>query len=211
MQIIDIRMNALVSEKHLEEFSVHGSLERSLLDAQLTMREHLYDFNHTRPGETDKRQSLLTQILGRPCSTQIVPPLFCDIGTNLVLGEGGFINTNLVALDIAPIRIGNFVMIGPNVQLLASTHPLALQERLVPHIAGEPITIGDRVWIGAGAIILPGVNIGDNSVIGAGSVVNKDIPAGVLALGNPCRIIRAIDHGEIPSDEKIKANYAEFR
>lgn len=120
------------------------------------------------------------------------PPLFVDYGENIHIGAGTFVNFNLTALDVAAIRIGEDCQIGPNVQLLTSTHPIDPQPRRDKLEAAAPITIEDNVWLGGGVIVCPGVTIGANSVIGAGSVVTKDIPAGVVAVGNPARVIREI-------------------
>jgi maltose O-acetyltransferase len=122
----------------------------------------------------------------------VKPPLYVDYGENIHIGDRTFINYNLVALDVAAITIGADCMIGPNVQLLTPTHPIAPQPRRDHLEAAQPITIGDNVWIGGGAIVCPGVTIGDNSVIGAGSVVTRDIPADVVALGSPARVVRSV-------------------
>ena len=123
---------------------------------------------------------------------EIKPPLFVDYGSHITIGAGTFINYNLTALDVAPITIGQDCQIGPNVQLLTPTHPIAAQPRRDKLEAALPISIGDNVWLGGGAIVLPRVTIGDNSVIGAGSVVTRDVPANVVAVGNPARVIRSI-------------------
>jgi len=122
----------------------------------------------------------------------INPPLFVDYGENIHVGARTFVNYNLTALDVAPITIGADCQIGPNVQLLTPTHPVEPQPRRDKLEAAKPITIGDNVWLGGGAIVLPGVTIGDNSVIGAGAVVTKDVPANVVAVGNPARVVRSI-------------------
>lgn len=122
----------------------------------------------------------------------VKPPLFVDYGENIHIGARTFINYNLTALDVAQITIGEDCMIGPNVQLLTPTHPIDPQPRRDKLEAASPITIGDNVWLGGGVIVCPGVTIGENSVIGAGSVVTKDIPANVVAVGNPARILREI-------------------
>jgi len=127
----------------------------------------------------------------------IKPPLFVDYGEHITVGAGTFINYNLTALDVATITIGRDCQLGPNVQLLTPTHPLAAQPRRDKLEAALPIVLGDNVWLGGGVIVLPGVSIGDNSVIGAGSVVTKDVPANVIAVGNPARVIRAV-----PDDER---------
>ena len=122
----------------------------------------------------------------------IKPPLFVDYGSHITIGAGTFINYNLTALDVAMISIGRDCQLGPNVQLLTPTHPLAATPRRDKLEAAQPITLGDNVWLGGGVIVLPGVSIGDNSVIGAGSVVTKDVPANVIAVGNPARVLRAL-------------------
>lgn len=119
-------------------------------------------------------------------------PLFVDYGTNIAIGARTFVNYNLTALDVAPIAIGADCQIGPSVQLLTPTHPLEPGPRRDKLEAARPITIGDNVWIGGGAIVLPGVTVGDDSVIGAGAVVTKDVPSGVVALGNPARVVRSL-------------------
>ncbi|MEW2450786.1 sugar O-acetyltransferase [Streptomyces parvulus] len=120
------------------------------------------------------------------------PPLWVDYGSNITIGARTFVNYNLTALDVAAITIGEDCQIGPNVQLLTPTHPLEPGPRRDKLEAARPITIGDNVWLGGGAIVLPGVSIGDNSVIGAGAVVTKDVPANVVAVGNPARPVRNV-------------------
>ncbi|HVF65386.1 MAG TPA: sugar O-acetyltransferase [Casimicrobiaceae bacterium] len=123
----------------------------------------------------------------------IEPPFFCDYGFNIALGDDVFMNFNCVILDVAPVTIGSRVLFAPLVQVYTATHPLSAIERRSGLEFGKPITIGDDVWIGGGAIIGPGVTIAERSVIGAGSVVTRDIPAGVLAAGNPCRVLRELE------------------
>lgn len=138
-------------------------------------------------------RSILSDLLGElGDGANIRPPLFVDYGENIRVGARTFANFNLTALDVAPITIGEDCQIGPSVQLLTPTHPVDPQPRRDKLEAAEPITIGDNVWIGGGAIVCPGVTIGDNSVIGAGSVVTKDIPANVVAVGNPAQVKRNI-------------------
>jgi len=126
----------------------------------------------------------------------IKPPLFVDYGAHISIGAGSFVNYNFTALDVAQITIGRDCQIGPNVQLLTPTHPLAARPRRDKLEAARPITLGDNVWLGGGVIVLPGVSIGDNTVVGAGAVVTKDLPANVIAVGNPARVVRAL-----PDDE----------
>lgn len=127
----------------------------------------------------------------------VKPPLFVDYGENISIGARTFVNYNLMALDVAAITIGEDCQIGPNVQLLTPHHPIDPQPRRDKLEGAKPITIGDNVWLGGGVIVCPGVSIGDNSVIGAGAVVTRDIPANVVAVGNPSRVLRQIE----PTDE----------
>ncbi|MGO1166222.1 MAG: sugar O-acetyltransferase [Janibacter sp.] len=141
------------------------------------------------PGARD----ILGDLLGRMGEeVEIRPPLFVDYGVHLLVGARTFVNYNLVALDCARITIGEDCQIGPNVQLLTATHPLEPGPRRDKVESAEPITLGDNVWLGGGVVICPGVTIGDDSVIGAGAVVTKDVPAGVLAVGNPAAVLRRL-------------------
>ncbi len=136
---------------------------------------------------------LLEELLGSLGPDAFVkPPLFVDYGENIRIGARTFVNCNLTALDVAAITVGEDCQIGPNVQLLTPTHPIDPQPRRDRLEAARPITIGDNVWLGGGVIVCPGVSIGDARVIGAGSVVTRDVPAGVVAVGNPARVIREI-------------------
>ncbi|MBM7024392.1 sugar O-acetyltransferase [Clavibacter zhangzhiyongii] len=136
---------------------------------------------------------LLEELLGSLGEdASVKPPLFVDYGENIRIGARTFVNCNLTALDVAAITIGEDCQIGPNVQLLTPTHPIDPGPRRDKLEAARPITIGDNVWLGGGVIVCPGVRIGDDSVIGAGSVVTRDVPAGVVAVGNPARVIREI-------------------
>lgn len=136
---------------------------------------------------------ILAELLGAVGEqAHVRPPLYVDYGSNITIGARTFVNYNLTALDVAAISIGEDCQIGPNVQLLTPTHPLEPQPRRDKLEAAQPITIGDNVWIGGGAIVLPGVTIGDDSVIGAGSVVTKDVPPNVVAVGSPARPVRTL-------------------
>ena len=159
-------------------------------------REHARDLcqalNATRDAQQGERRRILLELFGRGGdSVWMQPPFFCDYGTNIELGERVFFNFNCIVLDVCPVRIGDFSLFGPAVQIYTPMHPLdaALRRR---EEFGKPIDIGSDVWVGGGAIILPGVRIGSRAVIGAGSVVTRDVPDGVFAAGNPCRVIRAI-------------------
>ncbi len=160
-------------------------------------------FNATGADDDDHREQLLQSLLGSFGAGSVVMPRFqCDYGTYISIGQNCFVNYDAILLDCAPITIGNDVSIGPRTQLLAALHPVddhALRRN--GWEASAPITVGDNVWIGSGAIVCPGVSIGDNSVIGAGSVVTRSVPAGVLAAGNPCRVIREITSPEVQSGD----------
>jgi maltose O-acetyltransferase len=151
-------------------------------------------FNDTTDDQQDERARLLKELI--PASGEAVwiePPFYCDYGSNITLGDRVFFNFGCVVLDVAPVRIGSGVLFGPSVQIYAATHPLSAAERRAGLEAGRPVEVGDDVWVGGGAVICPGVRVGARSVIGAGSVVTRDIPGGVFAAGNPCRVIREIE------------------
>lgn len=150
-------------------------------------------YNTSAPEDDAGRRAILEELLGSVgAGTVIRPPFRCDYGTNLHIGAGSFANFGLVALDVAAIRIGDHVQMGPNVQLLTPTHPLDPDLRRAGWEAAEPITIGDNVWLGGGVIVLPGVSIGADTVVGAGAVVPRDLPSGVVAVGNPARVVRQL-------------------
>jgi maltose O-acetyltransferase len=164
-----------------------------LVDAHRRAMRLLGEYNRTLPDAIADRNRILGELLGSfGADSTVRPPLLCDYGTQLHIGVGTFVNFGLVALDAAPIVIGDDVQIGPNVQLLTPTHPIDPEPRRAKWEGAEPITVGDNVWLGGGVIVLPGVRVGENSVVGAGAVVTKDVPAGVVAVGNPCRVIRRL-------------------
>jgi maltose O-acetyltransferase len=154
-------------------------------------RSLLYAFN-TQPDE-EQRMGLPRELLGGiGGGTFIQPPFACDYGYNVSIGSDAFVNFNAVILDCAPVTIGDGAQIGPGVQLLGADHPRDAQTRRDLLELARPISIGSNVWLGAAAIVLPGVSVGDDSIIGAGSVVTRDVPNGVLAVGNPCRVVRTL-------------------
>jgi maltose O-acetyltransferase len=153
----------------------------------------MQQFNASDPADPHARRVVLSELLGSfGEGTEIRPPLYCDYGYQIHIGARTFINYGAVLLDVATIIIGDDVQIGPNVQLLTPTHPLDPEARRAKLEAARPITIGDNVWLGGGVVILPGVTIGENTVVGAGAVVTKDLPANVVAVGNPARVIRQL-------------------
>ncbi len=164
------------------------------IDAEiLRCKELIYDFNNSRPSEFELRDSIIRQVfaeVGENC--YIEPPFHANWGCNMHVGKNFYSNFNLTVVDDTDIFIGDSVMIAPNVVIATGTHPISPELRELVYQYNLPVHIGNRVWIGAGSIILPGVTIGNNTVIGAGSVVTKDIPSGVVAVGNPCRVMREI-------------------
>ncbi|CAF3203827.1 unnamed protein product [Rotaria socialis] len=170
---------------------LYNAFTPQLLSERAACRELIYDFNSTRPNEAEKRDEIIRKLFGQFGSNSVIEtPFKCDYGYNIYWGENSFANFNLIALDTCPIYVGNYVLLGPDVKLYAATHPTDPQERLDGVEYGKPIRIGNNVWIGGGTIVVAGATIGDNSVIGAGSVVVKDIPANVVAVGNPCKVIK---------------------
>ncbi len=171
--------------------------DSDLVAEQLTFVEKLYDFNMTRPLEQEKRAEMLKNMfaeIGEDC--YIEPPLHSNWGGKHVhFGKGVYANFNLTLVDDTHIYVGDYTMFGPNVVLATAGHPILPELRPLAYQYNMPIHIGKNCWLGAGVIVLPGITIGDNSVIGAGSVVTKDIPANVIAVGNPCKVLREInDH-----------------
>ncbi|NVB82960.1 MAG: sugar O-acetyltransferase [Kofleriaceae bacterium] len=171
---------------------LYNAFDPELVTARARARDLCWALNATREDEAAERRRILRELFGAGGDTAwMQPPFFCDYGTNIELGERVFFNFNCVVLDVCRVRIGAFTQFGPAVQILTPLHPLdAEQRRKVEY--GKPIDIGADVWVGGGALILAGVTIGDGAVIGAGSVVTRDVPAGVLAVGNPCRVVRTV-------------------
>ncbi len=154
-------------------------------------------YNATRAADQEERDRLLRELLGEVGEGVVVrPPFFVDYGTYISIGARTFVNFDCVMLDVAPIRIGEACQVATKVQLLTATHPVDPEPRRIGWESAEPITIGDNVWLGGGAIVCPGVTIGDDTVVGAGSVVTRDLPAGVVAYGNPARVAREIGEGD---------------
>jgi maltose O-acetyltransferase len=164
------------------------------LGAGLARASRLADeYNALAPRDREAAREILAALLGGVgADTTVRAPIYVDYGEYLTIGARTFVNFGLVALDVAPIAIGDDCQLGPNVQLLTAYHPTEPEPRRAKLETAAPITIGDNVWLGGGAIVLPGVTIGDDSVIGAGAVVTKDVPAGVLAVGNPARVVREL-------------------
>lgn len=155
-------------------------------------RKLLLAYNQSMPGDLERKDQILAQLIKTKGALYIEPPFYCDYGYNIEAGENFYANFNCVILDVNSVKIGNNVLLGPNVQIYTATHPLDPDERLTGRELAKPVVIGDNVWIGGGAIICPGVRIGDHTTIGPGSVVTGDIPGRVFAAGNPCKIIRTL-------------------
>jgi maltose O-acetyltransferase len=167
--------------------------DSEILGDQVRSQELMAAYNSAAAGDSRLRRQLLEELFESVGEdTEIRPPRYIDYCSRITIGARCFANFGLVALDVAPITIGDDAQIGPHVQLLTPTHPVEPGPRRDKWESAQPITIGDNVWLGGGVIVLPGVTIGDDTVVGAGSVVTKDLPAGVLALGNPARVIRSI-------------------
>ena len=169
--------------------------EESIFDEQLKKLDLLYEFNSTRPTEQKRRQALMKEMfaeVGENCYLE--PPFHANWGgAHMHLGDSVYANFNFTAVDDSHIYIGSYTMIGPNVTVATAGHPILPELREKAYQFNMPVHVGRNCWIGAGAVIMPGVTIGDNSVIGAGSVVTKDIPENVVAYGNPCRVAREIN------------------
>lgn len=164
-----------------------------LSEERMENKKRIYQYNLLAPDAVEEQEQLIKKILGKTGRhVHIEAPFHCDYGYNIEVGENFFANYNLTVLDVGLVRIGNNAQIAPNVSIYTAGHPVHPESRNSGYEYGIAITIGDNVWIGGNAVIMPGVTIGDNVVIGAGSIVTKDLPSNVIAAGNPCRVIREI-------------------
>ena len=179
--------------ERMKQGLLYTDLGEGLEEERQRCKELIYDYNLTRPGEAEKRNALLQELLGDMGENiWIEPPVRMAYGNNVHIGDSFYANFNLVLVDDIDIYIGNHVMIAPNVTITATGHPVHPELRKNGTQFSIPVRIEDDVWIGANVVILPGVTIGKNSVIGAGSVVTKNIPENVVAVGNPCQVLREI-------------------
>jgi maltose O-acetyltransferase len=175
---------------------LYDALDPELVAARNRGRDLCQMLNASREGDQELRRFICTELFGDAGqSVWMQPPFYCDYGSNIELGDRVFFNFNCIVLDVCRVTIGDYTMFGPAVQILTPMHPLNAELRRKQEY-GKPIEIGSDVWVGGGALILPGVRIGSRSVIGAGSVVTRDIPDGVFAAGNPCRVIRELADNE---------------
>jgi maltose O-acetyltransferase len=171
---------------------LYDPLDPELVAPRERARNLCQMLNATREAEQEQRRRLVRELFGAGGETVwMQPPFFCDYGSNILLGERVFFNFNCIVLDVCRVAIGDYTLFGPAVQIYTATHPMNAELRRKQEFA-RPIEIGSDVWVGGGAMILPGVKVGSRAVIGAGSVVTRDVPEGVFAAGNPCRVIREI-------------------
>jgi maltose O-acetyltransferase len=172
---------------------LYDPMDAELVADRLRARERCRQLNLLPVGASDdERASILAELFGVRTDVYVTPPFHCDYGRNIRFGSGVYFNFNCVVLDVATVTIGDRSLFGPAVQIYTASHPLRADERRRGLEFGREVAIGNDVWVGGGAIVCPGVRIGDEAVIGAGSVVTRDIPAGVFAAGNPCRVVRAL-------------------
>ena len=170
-----------------------ANYDQELVAERISCKDHCHEYNGTKYSDFNKRKEILSQIIPNlPEEFLVEQPFWCDYGYNIEVGENFYSNHNLVILDGAKVKFGNNVFIGPNCGFYTAGHPLNVEERNQGLEFAKPITIGNNVWFGGNVTVLPGVSVSDNSVIGAGSVVSQDIPANVVAVGNPIKIIKKL-------------------
>lgn len=172
---------------------LYNAFSSELVKERDRAKELTFDYNALHPSEVGKRTELMAGLLGSVGNQFLIEqPFRCDYGYNIHLGENFYSNMNLTILDEAKVTFGDNVLIAPNVSIYTAGHPVDMKRRNAALEYAYPVSIGNNVWIGGNVVILPGVTIGDNSIIGAGSVVAKDIPANVVAVGNPCKVVKEI-------------------
>lgn len=199
----------MIEKLHTGELYI--SIDQEILDIQAKCLDMLYEFNQTRPTEMDKRNEMLQKMFAEfGEGSYIEPPFHANFGgRHCHFGKMVYANFNLTCVDDTHIYVGDYTMFGPNVIVASAGHPIQPELRAQGYQYNMPVHIGKNCWIGAGAIIIPGITIGDNVVIGAGSVVTKDIPSNMVAVGNPCKVIREVsehDYEYYFKDRKIKDN-----
>lgn len=182
---------------------LYDARDPELVRRRIRARRLAREFNASHEDDKGVRASLLAELLGGVgTGVQVEPPFFCDYGSRIRLGDHVAVNFNCVVLDCAAVRIGDHALLGPSVQVYTAGHPVDPAERRRGLESAAPVTIGEDVWIGGGAIVCPGVPIGSGTTVGAGSVVIRDLPPGVLAVGNPCRVVRRA--GQRPASEEFR-------
>ena len=172
---------------------LYKAFGKELFDERQKAKELIFEFNSLHPVEVNKRNEIIRNLFGKTGNEFFIePPFRCDYGYNIEIGDKFYSNYNLIILDCARVKIGNNVLIAPNVSIYTAGHPLDFELRIQEYEFAYPVIIGDNIWIGGNVVINPGVTIGNNSIIGSGSVVTKNIPENVVAAGNPCRVLRQL-------------------
>lgn len=185
---------------------LYDASSEELTQERLAAKELCFAYNQTPPSDETRQRELLRRLLGAAGERfTILAPFWCDYGCNITIGEDFFANHNTVILDCAKVTFGDHVFVAPNCGFYTAGHPLDAERRDQGLEYARPITVGDNAWIGAGVQVMPGVTIGSNVVIGGGSVVVKDIPDGVLAVGNPCRVVRILTEKDEPASNRIRS------
>ena len=180
-------------EKAQNGYLYDANYDKEIVEARTKCADLCYQFNNCKPSDIERQKEILDEMLGSIKGTPVVTaPVYCDYGFNISIGENFYANHNVTILDGAKVTFGDNVFIAPNCVFSTAGHAIDSEQRNKGLEIALPITVGDSVWIGTNVSVLPGVTIGNNTIIGAGSVVNKDIPDGVIAAGNPCRVIRKI-------------------
>lgn len=194
-----------MTEKEKRDLGIlyDANYDAALGEEMLKCKDICFEFNSLKPSETEKKNKIIKKLFGKTKgSFNILAPFWCDYGYNIEIGENFFANHNCVILDGAKVKFGDNVFIAPNCGFYTAGHPIDAKRRNAGLEYAYPITVGNNVWIGGGVQVMPGVKIGNNVVIGGGSVVTHDIPDGVIAVGNPCKILRPITEEEINKEYK---------
>ena len=185
-------------EKMINGEPYYPFADDTLTDERNRAKELCFEYNSLPPSKRAEKNEILRKLFGKTAENFLIESDFnCDYGYNIEIGENFYMNHNGIILDCAKVKFGDNVFIGPNCGFYTAIHPIEPKQRISALEAAKPITIGSNVWFGGNVVILPGVTIGDNSVIGAGSVVTKSIPAGVVAVGNPCKVLRQITEDDV--------------
>jgi len=185
-------------EKRDRGLLYNPATDPELISELMRAKDICFKLNATLPSDTAKRREIISELFGEiKAEACVISPFQCDYGYNIKVGENFFVNHNCVILDAAPVTFGDNVFIAPDCGFYTAEHPINIEKRNVGLETCKPITVGNNVWIGGGVRVLAGVTIGDDTVIGAGSVVTSDIPSGVIAFGNPCRVYREPDESEL--------------
>lgn len=191
-------LSANMSEwEKLQAGMVYNDFDSDLFMRRVEAKKLFREYNRTGDDDTALRRKLTEQLFKHVGTEVWIEPDFrCEFGKNIVIGNNVYINFGCIILDCAEVTIGDNVLLGPNIGIYAANHSLDAEERINGGCCGKPVHVGNNVWLGGDVKILPGVSVGDNTIIGTGSIVTKDIPAGVIAVGNPCRVIRAVTEAD---------------